>query len=228
LEATVEAQQEAIQQLLPSRRRVLQAGGLLAGGGVLGALTADRASADVVGQVGTSQDRVDVFGGTVDANSVKTEQLSNGPHFAGAFGGSTPEDRLSTALSLTPNNATIVLEQANYATPPDVNTSVSLIGVGASPDVSAGTVISGDWELNKINSLSSITIDSATVTLDRSNAALTDIVSTGTIDVLSDRCIISDHRAGTVNFDSNTLGSAVFGVNTTVTGNTTDNTSYLG
>ena len=78
LEATVEAQQATIQQLLPSRRRVLQAGGLLAGGGVLGALTADRASADVVGQVGTQQDRVDVFGGTVDANSVNTKSAAIG------------------------------------------------------------------------------------------------------------------------------------------------------
>lgn len=76
LEATVEKQQATIEQLLPSRRRVLQAGGLVAGGGVLGALTADRASADVVGQVGTSADRVDVFAGAVDANSVNTESAS--------------------------------------------------------------------------------------------------------------------------------------------------------
>jgi len=78
LEATVEAQQETIQQLLPSRRRVLQAGGLVAGGGVLGALSADRASADVTGQVGTQQDRVDVFAGAVDANSVNTATLGVG------------------------------------------------------------------------------------------------------------------------------------------------------
>lgn len=76
LEQTVEQQQETIHQLLPSRRRVLQAGGLVAGGGVLGALSADRASADVVGQVGTSQDRVDVFAGAVDANSVKTNDAT--------------------------------------------------------------------------------------------------------------------------------------------------------
>jgi len=42
----------------------------LAGGGVLGALAADRASADVVGQVGTSADRVDVFAGNVDLNQI--------------------------------------------------------------------------------------------------------------------------------------------------------------
>jgi hypothetical protein len=76
LEATVEQQQATIQKLLPSRRRVLQAGGLVAGGGVLGALTADRASADVTGQVGTSQDRVDVFAGAVDANSVNTDTIA--------------------------------------------------------------------------------------------------------------------------------------------------------
>ena len=61
LEATVEQQQETIQQLLPSRRRVLQAGGLLAGGGVLGAVTADRAAADAAGQVGTLSKPLDVI-----------------------------------------------------------------------------------------------------------------------------------------------------------------------
>jgi len=75
LEATVQAQQDTIRKMLPGRRQVLQAGGLVAGGGVLGALTADRAAADVVGQVGTQQDRVDVFAGAVDANSVNTPQL---------------------------------------------------------------------------------------------------------------------------------------------------------
>jgi len=78
LEATVAQQQETISQLLPSRRRVLQAGGLVAGGGALGALSADRASADVVGQVGTDADRVDVFAGQVDANSVSTDTVAVG------------------------------------------------------------------------------------------------------------------------------------------------------
>jgi hypothetical protein len=76
LEATVEDQQDTIKRMLPGRRGVLKAGGLLAGGGVLGALTADRAAADVVGQVGTDADRVDVFAGAVDANSVNTVSTS--------------------------------------------------------------------------------------------------------------------------------------------------------
>jgi hypothetical protein len=60
LEATVEQQQETIRSMLPGRRGVLKAGGLLAGGGVLGALTADRAAADAEGQVGTTSAPIDV------------------------------------------------------------------------------------------------------------------------------------------------------------------------
>jgi len=60
LEATVAAQQQTITRMLPGRRGVLKAGGLVAGGGVLGALSADRASAQAAGQVGTASDPVDV------------------------------------------------------------------------------------------------------------------------------------------------------------------------
>jgi hypothetical protein len=60
LEATVQTQQDTIKAMLPGRRQVLQAGGLVAGGGVLGALTADRAAADAEGQVGTTSAPIDV------------------------------------------------------------------------------------------------------------------------------------------------------------------------
>jgi hypothetical protein len=60
LEATVAAQQQTIAKLLPGRRGVLKAGALVGGGGLLGALTADRASADASGQVGTTSDPIDV------------------------------------------------------------------------------------------------------------------------------------------------------------------------
>jgi len=60
LEATVAAQQQTITRMLPGRRGVLKAGALLGGGALVGAGTADRASAQAAGQVGTSSDPVDV------------------------------------------------------------------------------------------------------------------------------------------------------------------------
>jgi hypothetical protein len=61
LEATVEAQQQTITKLLPGRRGVLKGSALVAGGGLLGALTADRAQAQASGQVGTTSDPIDVI-----------------------------------------------------------------------------------------------------------------------------------------------------------------------
>jgi len=60
LEASVAQQQETITKMLPGRRGVLKAGALLGGGALVGAGTADRASAQASGQVGTSNDPVDV------------------------------------------------------------------------------------------------------------------------------------------------------------------------
>jgi hypothetical protein len=76
-------------------------------GGVLGALTADRASADVVGQVGTDADRVDVFAGQVDANSVSTgrvdltDTLINSGLGYGLTSAATPDTNPSDVSSST-------------------------------------------------------------------------------------------------------------------------------
>jgi hypothetical protein len=75
LEATVEAQQETIQSMLPGRRQVLQAGALVGGGGLVGALTADRAAADAEGQVGTTSEPLDVIAYSVQDRSGSTMAL---------------------------------------------------------------------------------------------------------------------------------------------------------
>jgi len=77
LEATVEQQQQTIQQLLPSRRRVLQAGGLLAGGGLLGAVGSERVAADAEGQVGTLSKPVDVIAWSLQDRSGSNMALEN-------------------------------------------------------------------------------------------------------------------------------------------------------
>ena len=101
LEATVEQQQQTIQQLLPSRRRVLQAGGLVAGGGVLGALTADRAAADAAGQVGTTSQPADVV-----AYSLQDRGGSN----------MALENVASGSVTLSSGSATVTVESASGTT----------------------------------------------------------------------------------------------------------------
>jgi hypothetical protein len=60
LEASVAQQQETITKMLPGRRGVLKGAALLGGGALVGAGTADRASAQAAGQIGTASDPVDV------------------------------------------------------------------------------------------------------------------------------------------------------------------------
>jgi len=101
LEATVAQQQETISQLLPSRRRVLQAGGLVAGGGALGALTAERASAQASGQVGTTSDPIDVIAYSVQDRSGSTMALEN---------------VASGSVQLSSGSATVTVESASGTT----------------------------------------------------------------------------------------------------------------
>jgi hypothetical protein len=72
LEAAVEQQQQTISRLLPGRRGVLKGAALLGGGGVLGALSADRASAQAAGQVGTQANPVDAFAYSLDVQNGAT------------------------------------------------------------------------------------------------------------------------------------------------------------
>lgn len=67
LEATVEQQQATIKKMLPGRRGALKAGGLLAGGGLLGALGSDQAAAadgtqdTSAGTIGAAGDSTDIY-----------------------------------------------------------------------------------------------------------------------------------------------------------------------
>jgi len=71
LEATVEQQQATIKKMLPGRRGVLKAGGLLAGGGVLGALGSDQAAA----ADGTQDTSAGTIGAAGDSNDIYLDQL---------------------------------------------------------------------------------------------------------------------------------------------------------
>lgn len=69
LEATVEQQQQTIKRMLPGRRGVLKGAALLGGGGLVGALSADRVSAQASGQVGTTSEPIDAVLYSMDDRS---------------------------------------------------------------------------------------------------------------------------------------------------------------
>lgn len=108
LEDTVSEQQATIQQLMPSRRQTLAGAGLL-GAGVLGGYQASgTARAQAAGQVGTSSDRVDVFGNVIDTNTVETDALNNAD-LENAESETVPTAQGDGTLSMQPTAAEIEL-----------------------------------------------------------------------------------------------------------------------
>jgi hypothetical protein len=77
LEAQLDQQQQTIQQMLPSRRSLLKAGGAGAAALLLGSAASGSASA-ATGTIGSTSQRFNFYGDTVDANVVDTDELNNG------------------------------------------------------------------------------------------------------------------------------------------------------
>lgn len=85
----------------PSRRQAIAGGTaamLGAGTFAAGRVSADASSSDSDGDVGQSNNRVDVFADGIDANSVSTEDLSNADKYADAFSGTTTGAQIQAAL----------------------------------------------------------------------------------------------------------------------------------
>lgn len=101
LEQRVENQQATISQLLPGRRGVLKGAALLGGGALVGAGTADRASAQAAGQVGTSSDPVDVVAYSVQDRGGANMAL---------------EVIASGSVQLSSGSATVTVESASDTT----------------------------------------------------------------------------------------------------------------
>jgi len=222
LEATVETQQATIQQLLPSRRRVLQAGGLLAGGGVLGALTADRASADVTGQVGTQQDRVDVFGGDADFNSLSAKSIGGDYKLAESHTGGDPDSRLDSAISAASDSGTILLENATYNADRTISKSIEFIGTAS---VNLPTDISATWTLNAAVSLTRCRVGTAgTISVQANSCKVYNGNHSGNFDVNGNGFIFIGNSFGDVTFQSGTSDGVATGNSFS---NITDNGSNI-
>lgn len=101
LEATVQNQQETIRKMLPGRRGVLKGAALVGGGGLVGALSADRVSAQAAGQVGTTSEPIDVI-----AFSLQDRGGSN----------MALENVASGSVTLSSGSATVTVESATGTT----------------------------------------------------------------------------------------------------------------
>jgi hypothetical protein len=220
LEQRVENQQATISKLLPGRRGVLKAGGLLAGGGVLGALTADRAAADVVGQVGTDADRVDVFAGAVDANSVSTRDLSNDYYYAGGFDGTDPDARLDAALSAADSGGRIYLENDVYTVDRTIDSGRYYI-TGTNGFPTTTTRIDANWTFDNRASLEYIRLGGS-LNLNTFNGYLSNI-SGGSITVNDGANVLQVLRGCDVTFASGTSSNILdIAINTSITDNGTN------
>jgi len=76
LEQQVEAVQDGLSIPRPSRRSLLKAGGAGVAALLFGSATSGSAAA-ATGTIGSSSQRFDFYGGTVDANTVNTDEVSN-------------------------------------------------------------------------------------------------------------------------------------------------------
>ena len=101
LEQRLENQQATISQLLPGRRGVLKGAALVGGGGLVGALSADRVDAQAAGQIGTTSEPIDVVAYSVQDRSGSNMALEN---------------VASGSVTLSSGSATVTVESATGTT----------------------------------------------------------------------------------------------------------------
>jgi hypothetical protein len=111
LEATVEQQQATIKKMLPGRRGALKAGGLLAGGGLLGALGSDRAAAadgtqdTSAGTIGAAGDSTDIYlDQLLDPGGDEILNVDDTGNINAAFGRTWAFDNIAVQSTFSPDS----------------------------------------------------------------------------------------------------------------------------
>jgi len=135
----VEKLESTVEKLMPSRRDALRMGAAgIAGAAGLGAASqsADAATGSA-GTIGSSGSRPDLIADDVGPRSIADDYL-----FAGEFGGSSPDTRLSNAISAAKPDDTIYLENATYSSNRTISKSIQFKGTrtGATGSKFNGTV----------------------------------------------------------------------------------------
>lgn len=162
--------------------------------------------------------------GTVQAESVDVNSVSDKRHYAGSYNGSSADERLDNALSNANTGDIIVLENESYTKNRTLSTAITITGGLNRGDATFDADLTFDSRINlKAVSLS----DTATLTVNTYDCHVSRIYAgTGTSITVSDnRFIYIGNRGGDITFQDSTFGGIVDSCSaTTVTDNDGRNT----
>jgi len=149
-----------------SRRGIL---GGIAGVAGLGAMSGSGTAAS--GQVGTANNRVNVFADDVGPRSVASHYL-----FAGEFSGGSPDSRLNSCLNAASSGDVIQLENAAYTQPLTVSGTLKLIGTNPGSRGVGTSIKNTTWTISDFCDIDSVGIlGGGTLQLNNLRGAATNI-----------------------------------------------------
>ncbi len=125
-----------------------------------------------------------ISGDTGKMDNLQAKQIAGDRHYAGAYDGSNPDERLDAALNEASEGATIHLESGVYTTNRTINTTYRWLG--ASTHWDKGSRINADW----------------TFGTNSSDMVMTTVHIDGSITVEGDRSAFTHIRGGTLTFAS--------------------------
>jgi len=235
LEQTVQEQQSTIEQLMPSRRAILAGGAGLVGGA---ALSGQASAQSAAGQVGTSNQPVDVEAATLnaqtvntdsasvtnqlDAGSVNTKELAKDRLYARGFNGAGPVQRLDNALSTATDGDVVYLENATYDTNRTISERVILSGTNPAGRGPSGTKIEADWTISSEGAILENFLLVGTLTLLSRRNTIRQCRFIGSVSVQGDESRIYGAYDGSVTFASGTSEGII---DTSIDVSVTDNGS---
>jgi hypothetical protein len=144
---------------------------------------------------------------TLESDSVSTELLGDGRHYAGAYDGLDPDTRLDTALAAAEAGETVYLEAATYDAARTVAVAVKVVGTNIS-----GTSIDAAWTFSEnLSRLESVRLNSP-LTITANGFVGTDLWISGTsVSAEGNGHVFTKCRNGEITFTSGTTNGLADG-----------------
>jgi hypothetical protein len=157
---------------------------------------------------------------TADLQSVNTEKVGSGLHYASGYDGADADARLDNALSAASNSDTIYLENASYGSGRTITQNISLIGTGI-----GGTTLGSSLDLNARVLVKNVRMSGLTIS--SSGCQVVNFDTFSDITVNANNTVVGPGTIfnATVTFDSSTSGGvidSISGSSVTVTDNGTN------